>query len=146
MLKRVFAAACAVVALAATTGCAVNRADATLMADTDLSKVKTLYVVHATTDKHDIDRDLKTAFEKRGFTVTTGPALAPPYPQDAVVTYIDKWMWDLTMYMIELTVTVRNPANDFPMATGHSLHTSLTRKSPAEMADEVAGNIVAAKH
>lgn len=146
MLKRVFAAACVLVALATTTGCAVNRAEATLMADADLSKVKTLYVVHSPTDKHDIDKDLKAAFEKRGFVVTAGPAQTPPYPQDAVVTYVDKWMWDLTMYMIELTVTVRSPINDFPMASGHSLHTSLTRKSPAEMADEVAANIVAAKH
>ena len=146
MFKRVFAASCLAFGLAGMTGCAVNRADATLMADADLTKVKTLYVVHSEADKHGVDADLKTAFEKRGFAVTTGPARTPPYPADAVVTYVDKWMWDLTMYMIELSVTVRSPVNDFPMATGHSLHTSLTRKSPAEMADEVAGNIVAAKH
>ena len=146
MLKRAFAGACALVALAGITGCAVNRADATLMADADLSKVKTLYVVHSDASKHDVDKDLKTAFEKRGYVVTTGPALKPPYPQDAVVTYVDKWMWDLTMYMIELTVTVRSPVNDYPLATAHSIHTSLTRKSQAEMADEVAGNVVAAKH
>lgn len=146
MLKRVFAVACVLVALASTTGCAVNRAEATLMPDADLSKVKTLYIVHSDASKHDVDKDLKVAFEKRGYVVTTGPALTPPYPQDAVVTYIDKWMWDLTMYMIELTVTVRSPANEFPLATAHSMHTSLTRKSQAEMADEVAANVIAAKH
>jgi hypothetical protein len=146
MFKRAIAASALAVGLAGMTGCAVNRADANLMAGTDLTKVKTLYVVHAEKDNHDVDKDLKAAFEKRGFTVTTGPAMTPPYPADAVVTYVDKWMWDLTTYMIELTVTVRSPTNDFPMATGHSLHTSLTRKSPVEMADEVAGNIVAAKH
>jgi hypothetical protein len=146
MFKRVFAASAVAVALATTSGCAVNRANATLMADADLSKVKTLYVVHSESDKHGIDQDLKAALEKRGYAVTTGPAKTPPYPQDAVVTYIDKWMWDLTMYLLELTVTVRNPVNDFPLATGNSLHTSLTRKSPAEMADEVVANIVAAKH
>lgn len=146
MLKRVFAAACVLVALATTTGCAVNRAESTLMAGADLTKVKTLYIVHSDASKHDVDKDLKAAFEKRGYVVTTGPALTPPYAQDAVVTYIDKWMWDLTMYMLELTVTVRSPVNDFPLATAHSIHTSLSRKSQAEMADEVAANIVAAKH
>jgi len=50
-------------------------------------------------------------------------------------------MWDITMYLLELTVTVRNPSNDFPMAVGNSLHTSLTRKSPEEMVDEVMTNI-----
>lgn len=146
MLKRAFAAACVIVALTSTTGCAVNRAESTLMADADLSKVKTLYVVHSDASKHDVDKDLKAAFEKRGYVVTTGPALTPPYPQDAVVTYVDKWMWDMTMYMIELTVTMRNPASDYPLATAHSIHTSLTRKSQAEMADEVAANLIAAKH
>ena len=144
MLARLFAAAAVVLALGATTGCAVNRASATLMADADLSKVKTVYVVHAPEDGRAIDKELKKALEKRGFTATTGPELNPPYPQDAVVTYVDKWMWDITMYMIELTITVRNQAA-FPMATGNSLHTSLTRKSPEEMVDEVLTNIQNAK-
>ncbi len=146
MLKRVFAAACVAVTLATTTGCAVNKAEATLMADADLSKVKTIYIVHSNDSTHDVDKDLKAAFEKRGFTVTMGPAQTPPYPADATVTYVDKWMWDITMYLLELTVTVRNPSNDFPMATAHSIHTSLTRKSQSEMADEVAANVLAAKH
>jgi hypothetical protein len=145
MFRRLIAGGAIVLALGATTGCAVNRANATLMADADLSKVKTVYVVHAPQDGRNVNLEIKTAFEKRGFQVATGPELTPPYPQDAVVTYVDKWMWDITMYMIQLTVTVRDPSN-FPLATGNSLHTSLTRKSPAEMADEVVGNIVAAKH
>jgi hypothetical protein len=43
--------------------------------------------------------------------------------------------------MLELTVQFRNPSNNFPMATGNSFHTSLTRKSPPEMVDEVLTNI-----
>jgi hypothetical protein len=146
MLQRAFAAACAVMMLIAAAGCAVNRADAMLMPDADLSKVKTLYIVHSDASKHDADKDLQAAFERRGFVVTTGPAHTPPYAQDAVVTYVDRWMWDITMYELELTATVRSPVNEFPLATAHSMHTSLTRRSPAEMADEVVGGILAAKH
>jgi hypothetical protein len=145
MLKRFICAVAILLALSATTGCAVNKATATLMADADLSKVKTIYVVKTPEDDRQIDLELKKAFEKRGYVTSTGPVLTAPYPQDAVVTYVDKWMWDITMYMIELTVTVRD-SKFFPLATGNSLHTSLTRKSPSEMADEVVGNIVAAKH
>jgi hypothetical protein len=36
---------------------------------------------------------------------------------------------------------IRDPQSDFPLATGNSYHTSLTRKSPKEMVDEVIGNI-----
>jgi hypothetical protein len=49
------------------------------------------------------------------------------------------------MYLLELTVTVRAPVNEFPLATGNSLHTSLTRKSTKDMAEEVVTNIFTAK-
>jgi hypothetical protein len=45
------------------------------------------------------------------------------------------------MYMLELTVTIRDPKSDWPMAVGNSLHTSLTRKSQSEMIDEVINTI-----
>ena len=75
--------------------------------------------------------------------VTTGPEAAAPAAVDAVVTYRDKWMWDITMYMIELSITLRNPENDYPLAVGNSYHTSLTRLSPEEMVKEVLANIFA---
>ena len=145
MFKRIAAAGSVALVLAATTGCATNQAEATLMAGADLGKIKTVYVVHEEGDDHAVDAELKKAFEKRGFAVTTGPAQKPPYAQDAVVTYIDKWMWDLTMYMLSLNIVVRDQ-NEFPLATARSLHTSLTRKSQAEMVDEVVTNALAAKH
>lgn len=44
--------------------------------------------------------------------------------------------------MLELTVTLRDPVTSFPMAVGNSFHTSLTRKSPDEMVDEMLGNVI----
>jgi hypothetical protein len=74
-----------------------------------------------------------------GYTVSTGDDT--PSSVDVVVTYKDKWMWDITMYMIELTVTIRDSKTNFPLASGNSYHTSLTRKSPEEMVSEVIDNI-----
>ncbi|HJV72227.1 hypothetical protein [Ideonella sp.] len=144
MLKRLLTLVFACATLAATTGCAVNRATANVMPDADLGKVKSLYVVKDPKDERGIDELIKKNLAKRGYQVEGGLEQAPPYKADAVVTYLDKWMWDITMYMIELTITVRNPQN-FPMASGNSLHTSLTRKSPDEMVDEVLTNILNAK-
>jgi len=143
-LKRLLSLAFACAALVATTGCAVNHATASLMPEADLGKVKSVYVVKTPQDGRGVDELIKKDLAKRGYKVEGGAEQTPPYKTDAVVTYIDKWMWDITMYMIELTVTVRDPAN-FPMATGNSLHTSLTRKSPEEMVDEVLTNIHNAK-
>jgi hypothetical protein len=101
-------------------------------------------VVKQPKDKRNVDDLIKVYLEKRGFVVSKGPELQGPYPADVAITYVDKWMWDMTMYMIELTIQVRDPKNNFPLATGNSMHTSMARKSPPEMVDEVLGNILTA--
>ena len=125
-------------------GCAVNKATANLSPGADLSKIKTVYVVKQPKDNRGIDDLIKVNLEKRGYVVSKGPELDTGYNTDAAVTYIDKWMWDITMYMIELTVTVREPKGNFPLAVGNSMHTSLTRKAPDEMVEEVLTNIMTA--
>lgn len=125
--------------MAFTSGCA-NHATATLTPGASLCNIKSIYLIPGQEDK-DNYLLIKSNLEKRGFAVTIGPETLPPYKADAVTTYIDKWMWDITMYMLELTVTLRNPIDNSPLAVGNSLHTSLTRKSAEEMVDEVLTNI-----
>lgn len=143
MPKRLISLVFVFALLSIATGCA-NRATATLTSGSDLGKLKNFYIVQLPEDKqtHGL---IRANLEKRGFTTITGPEMQPPYNSDAVVTYMDKWMWDITMYMMELTINIRNPTNNFPMAVGNSLHSSLTRKSPEEMVDEVLTNIFNAK-
>lgn len=130
--------------LTLTGGCSVNRATASLTSGSDLSKIKSFYLIPEPEDK-DNYLLIKANLEKRGYSVTTGPEMLPPYKSDAVVTYVDKWAWDFTMYMLELTITLRDPINNYPLAVGNSLHTSLSRKSPEEMVEEVLTNIFNAK-
>jgi len=144
MLKRITTLFALLCAMSLLTGCAVNRATASLTPGADLSKMKTAYVVKFDKDVHKVNEIIAKKLESKGYSVTTGPEMTPPYKADVAVTYTDRWMWDLTMYMIELTVNFRDPKTSFPIATGNSLHTSLTRKSPEEMADEVLSNILAA--
>jgi hypothetical protein len=145
LIRRVCQAVAVTGLLMVLTGCAVNRATANLTPGADISKVKSIYVEKEEGDDRNIDAIIKTNLEKRGYTVTTGESKKPPAPVDAKLTYVDKWMWDITMYMLELTITLRDPKNDFPLAVGNSLHTSLSRKSPDEMVDEVLGNIINAQ-
>ncbi|WP_310494722.1 hypothetical protein [Dechloromonas sp.] len=122
-----------------TTGCAVNRATGSVDPSANLSALKTMYV-KKTADDDKTYTLIADKLRSKGLTVTTGSEAAPGNV-DAVVTYIDKWMWDITMYMLELTITIRDPKTDFPLATGNSFHTSLTRLSPKEMVNEVVDNI-----
>jgi hypothetical protein len=144
MLKRLVSLVVMLSAMALTTGCAVNRATATLSPGADLSKAKSVYVVKQPKDKAGLDAMIAADLEKRGYVVTRGPEQTTPYKADMAVTYVDKWMWDITMYLLEMTVTVRDAKNGYPLAVGNSFHTSLTRKSPPEMVSEVMNNVFTA--
>ena len=122
-----------------TTGCAVNRATGSVDPSANLSALKTMYVKKIADDDNTYTL-IADKLRSKGVTVTSGSEAAPGNV-DAVVTYIDKWMWDITMYMLELPITIRDPKTDFPLATGNSFHTSLTRLSPKEMVNEVVDNI-----
>jgi hypothetical protein len=139
-LKRVIRLLLAAVAVSLfASGCAVNRATATVDPSANLDKLRVVQVKKLEGEDGTIHKLIAGNLRKRGLQVTEDSK--PPEQVDAVVTYVDKWMWDLSMYLLELTVTVRDPKSDFPLATGNSFHTSLTRLSPQEMVDEVVGNI-----
>lgn len=122
----------------ASSGCA-NRATAKVDPSADLTAIKTMHVVKIPEETAGIDTLIADDLRRRGYTVTQG--VEKPSSVDATVTYIDRWMWDITMYLLELTVTIRDGKTEFPLATGNSMHTSLTRKSPPAMVDEVMNNI-----
>ncbi len=123
-----------------TTGCAVNRATGSVEPGTNLAALKTMYVKKPQGDDGGTGDLIVDKLRSKGVTVTSGTD-ANPKNVDSVVTYTDKWMWDITMYMLELTVVLRDPNSNFPQAKGNSYHTSLTRLSPKEMVNEVVDNI-----
>lgn len=125
-----------------TTGCR-NLSTANVNPTTDLSALKTMYVKHYPSDNSGVNQEIADKLRGKGVTVSTGSGPAPSNV-DALVTYVDRWMWDITMYMLELTVTIRDPKTEAPLATGNSLHISLTRLSQTAMVDEVVNNIYAA--
>ena len=117
-------------------GCAINRATATVDQTTDLSKLKIFYVRKYSEDTRNTNILIADKLTEMGFNVSDTET-----DVDATVTYVDKWFWDITFYLLELTITLRDPKTDFPLATGNSVHTSLSRKSPEGMVDEVLTNI-----
>ncbi len=120
-------------------GCSVNRATATIDPTTDMDSIKSLHVVRYSDDEDGTDLMIVEKLKSMDYQVTNGEKKRTDI--DANVTYVDKWYWDITMYMLELTVTLQDPKTDYPLASGNSYHTSLTRKSAEEMVDEVLTNI-----
>jgi hypothetical protein len=119
-------------------GCA-NKATVAFDPSFNPQIIKTIHIRNSDGGGDELIPTIEAKLKEMGFEVTSGDEVSPD--ANAIITYRDKWMWDITMYMIELTVTLRDTENDFPLATAHSMHTSLTRKSPEEMVDEALNNI-----
>jgi hypothetical protein len=117
-------------------GCA-QTLEATKLPGADLSKLKSFYVQKLPADERGIEQLIARRLTARGLTATSGASDTSPSPVDAIVTYQDKWMWDLTMYMLELSIQLRHPQNHTVLATGHSMRTSVVRKDPEGMVEEV---------
>lgn len=130
-------------AISVISGCAVNRSTATVDPSANIGDIKSIHVKKFGPDKHSLDLLIADKARSMGLTATTGDTTAAN--TDVIITYVDKWMWDITMYMIELTIQVKDPKTDFTLAVGNSFHTSLTRKTPTEMVDEVMANIFKGK-
>jgi len=115
------------------TGCASVKSN--VAPGTDLSKIKTVYVEHQPQDKRQLDMKISNQFNAMGIKSTSGGDAAPA-DADAVVTYIDRWMWDITTYLMQLTIQVRDSKSNMIRASGVSYRPSLQRRSPEHMIEE----------
>lgn len=120
-------------------GC-VNNAIHRVDSPSKLKAIKSILVKKFPADKRGINRLIVKKLISMGFQATTEESVKLQNI-DAIITYRDKWRWDMSMYMLSLSLKVREPDTEFPIASGNSLHTSLTRKTPSEMVDEVLTNI-----
>ena len=127
--------------LALTVGCVNTELTSDIDPSADLVGLDTFYVAKFGPDNRGIEAMIAAEQNAMGKTATSGVDPKPPSPVDAVVTYEDKWMWDITMYMLELSIDLRDPETNYKFATGRSYRTSLARKSPEEMVAEVLGEM-----
>ena len=139
MQKRIIQSMVIAVLMLLFTGCA-NRAVVDRHPTFNINNIKYLHIKNSDGGGDELIPIIVNKLNDLGYgDVTIGDDI--PSTADAVITYRDKWMWDITMYMIELTITVRDKDTWLPLATGNSMHTSLTRKSEVAMVDEVLTNI-----
>lgn len=82
----------------------------------------TFAVRHQPDDERRLDETIAAALRARGAKVVAGEA----EPSDYVVSYIDRWQWDMRMYLIDLRIDVRDAETNELVATGRSYQTSLS--------------------
>ena len=109
----------------------------------DLSTVKSIYVRKFTPDGRGLEKVIEKKLNEFGFHATSGSTTNPGEHVDAIITYKDRWMWDITMYLLEIDISLHDPVSDYIFASGSSYRTSLARESPEMMIDEVLREIFA---
>ena len=122
-------------------GCAHQSLHSDVDPSSNIDQFSTFYVARFPSDNRGIEELISRELMGMGKQVTWGDSQEPPAEVDVLVTYADKWMWDITMYMIELSVDLRDPVTGYVMAAGRSYRTSLVRKSPEDMVSEVLSDI-----
>ena len=122
-------------------GCVSTSLTSDIDPQTDLAALRSFLVLKFEPDNRGVEDLMAAALNNRGLTAVAIDERPAQVDADVVVTYIDKWTWDITMYMLELTVELRDPRTDYVLATAKSFRTSLACKSPEEMAEEVIGKI-----
>ena len=120
------------------TGC-INSAHKSINPTADLSNIKIIHVEQFARDSRGLDKVIAEQLRAMGYTASTGDTI--PENSDAIITYRDKWRWDMSMYLLSISIKIRDPDTLFPMANAISLHTSVTRQSPSTMIREALNNI-----
>ena len=99
---------CALLAVVVTlSGCATQSLRMDVAPGTDLQEFRTFYVRKLPADGRGVERLISEQLNTMGYSSTYGVSMASPHPVDIVVTYEDHWMWDITMYMLQLDIAFR---------------------------------------
>ena len=94
-----------------------------------LSEMRRFYVQHQEDDSRDIHLEIQQ--EMRAFGLDVDAGKGPPTGEyDAILTYADRYIWDVTMFCIQLTVYIHDTRTGYVTATGWSWRPSTVRKTP----------------
>ena len=93
-------------------------------------EMKRFYVQQSPGDERGLHEVVRDEMRRLGLDVDAG-AGPPTEEYDAVVTYIDRWSWDMATFCMQLTLYVRDTETGYVTATGWSYRPSIVRKTPA---------------
>lgn len=119
-----------------------SRRMAPTMSANRMSQMKSFYVRKHSEDDYKVGEDIAAQLQSMGFRASVGSSQSAPGKVDGVITYTDKWFWDITMYMLSLDVQLREPGSDMVLANAMTVRSSLVRKSQKEMIRETITKLI----
>jgi len=88
-------------ALILTSGCA-SKLTANITPDANTDDLGNIYVARFEPDKRNLNAIIAEELNLLGYNAESGEINDKPNNTDTLVTYTDRWMWDITMYMIAI--------------------------------------------
>lgn len=122
------------------TGCASQDSD--VRANANFKAGEKFYVDKLPADERGVDSLIVQNLRDRGLQAMSGPAGQADAQANYVLSYEDRWAWDMTMYMYRLTIKIYNRQGSL-LASGESMRPSIERKPPEVMVDETLDAIFA---
>lgn len=105
----------------------------------DLKALHTIFVERRLNDNHHFDELLVQELRARGYQADSGPlTMMEPETTDAVVTYQDQWIDDLSSHLAGFSIVLTDPRRHQQLATGSYFRPSVTHMSPADMVHRTA--------
>ena len=105
----------------------------------DMKRYRTYYI--ATDEPGDATKAIEADLRARGLSVSAGPASTVPPAADCKVLVKDKWMWDITMYLLEVKLEMVDGRTGAMLASGRCYRTSVVRKPADVMVKEITDRI-----
>jgi hypothetical protein len=124
-------------AVASATGCGYEQLSHFTRPRTSTLQLTRFFVAVHANDDWNVGRMIANRLTAQGKRVSEGAIEERPDDAEVVVTYEDRRMWDITMYMLSLKVDFRDAHTNELLATAHSFRTSLYRRTPENVVNEV---------
>ena len=92
-----------------------------------------IFVEHLLSDGHNIDELIARELRRLGYDASAGALTMMPDGTEAILAYQPEWTSDLTTYMIELDVAVREAKTGREIAVSRVFRPSVTSNDPTTM-------------
>ena len=112
-------------------------------AKSSITPRSSIYVVRPDDSDRDIDKFINDAFMRRGYHVSAGPHAQMPANTSHYVNYVDRWYWDMAMYLVSLDVIVHDRKSGMMVGAGTYKNSVFHGfPNPPNTADRVVGQIL----
>lgn len=123
-------------------GLGIEKVSSIKMPGADLERIEKIYVNKLQADGRGLNLLIKKDLIEKGYQATTEEDGPKSSNVDAVLAYLDRWKWDLTTFMYQLTIYIKDPEEKYVLGAGKSFRNNFSREDHEIIVREVLDSIL----